>query len=309
LRRVLVTGAAGFLGRYVARQLSGEGWEVLGIDRVAPPGAPCAGEKFVPVELPGAGFRDLLRSQQPEALIHCAGSASVPHSMRDPADDYRANTVLTFDLLDALRLDAPRCAFLLLSSAAVYGNPVSLPVRETDALLPLSPYGYHKRQAEELCAEFARIYGLPAASARIFSAYGPGLRRQVVWDICAKALRGGPLRLQGTGGETRDFIHATDVARGLHTILSASPLQGDVYNLSSGREVSIAELAVQLMENLGARTALEFDGVNTPGNPLQWRADIGKIRALGFEPAVSLEAGLQEVANWCAQETSAGGGE
>src|SRR5438552_189686 len=79
----------------------------------------------------------------------------------------------------------------------------------------LSPYGYHKRQAELICEEFSRVYALPTAVARIFSAYGPGLRRQVVWDICEKALATGKLELRGTGAESRDFIHAADIARGL----------------------------------------------------------------------------------------------
>jgi UDP-glucose 4-epimerase len=302
LKTVLITGAAGFLGGYVARHFAGEGWKVVGLDLL--PAAEVAGGsmEYRQVALPGAGFAKVLREFDPEICVHAAGCASVGLSLEDPAADYRGNTVLVFELLETLRRQAPKCRFLLLSSAAVYGDPASLPVAESHPIRPLSPYGYHKRQAELLCEEFASIYGVPCASARIFSAYGPGLRRQVVWDICAKALGAGALELHGTGSESRDFIHAADIARGLHLLAIKAPCTGEIYNLSSGREVTIAELAAQLLHALDSKVQPVFDGASTPGNPRNWRADISRIAALGFNPAISLEDGLQEVAHWCRQQ-------
>jgi UDP-glucose 4-epimerase len=192
----------------------------------------------------------------------------------------------------------------LLSSAAVYGNPASLPVTEQHAVSPLSPYGYHKRQAELLCEEFSRIYGLSTVCARIFSAYGPGLRRQVVWDICEKVLTTGQLALRGTGGQTRDFVHAADIAHGLHLLATAAPGESECYNLASGREVTVAELVAILLRALGSSLRPAFDGRDTPGDPLRWQADIAKIAALGFSPAIPLEQGLHTVATWCSAELS-----
>ena len=301
-RTVLITGVAGFLGRHVARHFVREGWRVAGIDDVPPENVQLRSVVFHRMQLPGSALAELLRAAPPEVCVHCAGRASVGLSMSDPAADFRGNAALTFEVLDALRQHAPQCRFLLLSSAAVYGNPASLPVAEDHPIAPLSPYGYHKRQAELLCEEFSRIHGLPTASARIFSAYGPGLRRQVVWDICEKALTTGQLTLHGTGGESRDFIHAADIARALHLLAEKASCEGEIYNLASGRETSIAGLAAQLLAALGVEARPEFDQHATSGDPLHWRADISKISALGFQPSISLEQGLRATATWCASE-------
>jgi UDP-glucose 4-epimerase len=187
----------------------------------------------------------------------------------------------------------------------VYGDPQVLPVSEAQPPAPLSPYGYHKLLGEILAEEFTRLYALPTASVRIFSAYGPGLRRQVVWDICARALATGALQLRGTGQESRDFIHAADVAGALATLIERAPFQGERYNVASGRETTIASLAALLLEALGVKAMPEFDGVATPGDPRNWRADTSKLSALGFSPSIALEDGLRSVAAWAAAEWKA----
>ncbi|MGL4622519.1 MAG: NAD-dependent epimerase/dehydratase family protein, partial [Chroococcidiopsis sp.] len=192
--------------------------------------------------------------------------------------------------------------FIFLSSAAVYGNPQSLPVSESHSPLPVSPYGFHKWQCEQLCLEFTNIYGLPTASARIFSAYGPGLRRQVVWDIFQKIITQRSPTLQGTGRESRDFIHAIDIAAALFVIATTGSMQGEVYNIGSGREVTIAELVSLVLDTLCYDCNPEFDGVVPIGVPLYWKADTTKLSALGFDPTVSLEQGISSFASWCRAE-------
>lgn len=303
MKTLIVTGAAGFLGRYVVRHFARAGWGVIGLDDVPPENAQLgAGVRFQRMKLPAAELSPLLRATQPTALIHCAGRASVPLSMEDPAADFRDNAALTFELLDAVRRDVPTCRFVLLSSAAVYGNPVRLPVEEGDAIAPLSPYGYHKRICEIVCEEAARLHGVPTVSARIFSAYGPGLRRQVVWDICERIITAGQLQLRGTGAESRDFIHAADIAHALAVLVEKAPAQGEVYNVASGREVTIAQLAGLLAEELGGGVVAKFDGSTRAGDPLNWRANISKIAELGFAPRISLEEGMRGVAAWAAAE-------
>jgi UDP-glucose 4-epimerase len=304
MKTILVTGVAGFLGRYVARHFVKSGWSVLGLDEIPPENVQMNGVRYQRLSLPDKGLAELLLSEVPDVCVHCAGRASVGFSMEQPSADFQGNTLLVFDLLEMLRRHAPQCRFLLLSSAAVYGNPVSLPVTEQHAVAPLSPYGYHKRQAELLCEEYSRIYNLPTVCARIFSAYGPGLRRQVVWDICEKVLSTGRLDLKGTGKEGRDFIHASDIAQGLSLLATAAPGHGELYNLANGREVTIADLATTLLASLGSQAQPTFDGCATPGDPLHWKADISKIATLGFSPAISLEQGLRAVAAWCAAELS-----
>lgn len=304
MKTVLITGVAGFLGRYVARHFVREGWRVLGIDDVPPENVQLTAVAFHRLQLPSTALPEILRATAPDVCVHCAGRASVPLSMAEPKPDFEANAVLTFELLDALRLHAPRCRLLFLSSAAVYGDPAALPVTEDQPVAPLSPYGYHKRQAELLCEEFSRIYGLPTAVVRIFSAYGPGLRRQVLWDICSRALMTGHLSLGGTGEESRDFIHAGDVAAGLRVLAERAAAEGEIYNLASGTETTIRELATLLLRALGSEITPQFDGQRRAGDPLHWRADISRLQALGFQPQIIRERGMAATAQWCAAELS-----
>jgi UDP-glucose 4-epimerase len=138
-------------------------------------------------------------------------------------------------------------------------------------------------------------------SARVFSAYGPGLRRQVVWDICSRSLREGRLALKGTGRESRDFIHAADVASALVCLVENAEARGEAINVATGRETTIAELAALLLGCLNLPFVPEFDGLLPGGDPANWRADVSRLQTLGFSAGVNLEAGLAETAAWCLQ--------
>jgi UDP-glucose 4-epimerase len=300
MKTVLITGVAGFIGRYAARYFSKQGWQVIGTDNSPPENAPIADlAAYQRLQLPTPDFHSLLQTHNPDTLIHCAGRASVALSVADPSADFYSNTVLTFNLLDALRLNAPACKFIFLSSAAVYGNPLSLPIDETHPVAPISPYGFHKLQGEQICLEFTKIYNQPTASIRIFSAYGAGLRRQVIWDICQKAISQKTLILQGTGTESRDFIHALDIAKALMVVSDRAPMKGEVYNLGIGKEITIVELSKIVLKSLGKEPVPLFDGVVPTGNPINWRADISKIESIGFSSTIQLEQGITNFVNWC----------
>jgi len=302
-KTVLITGVAGFIARYVARHFAAQGWLVIGTDSSPPENAPTANLKaYHQLRLPAPALGDLLKEYSPEVFVHCAGRASVGLSVTDPLSDFYGNTVLTLEVLNSLRIHSPNCRFIFLSSAATYGNPQSLPISEGQLTTPLSPYGFHKLQSEQLCLEFAKVYGLSTASVRIFSAYGPGLRRQVMWDICHKAIIQKSVTLQGTGQESRDFIHALDIAKALALVATDAPMQGEVYNLATGKEVTIAGLAGLILGVLEYKGILEFDGEVPTGNPLNWHADITSIKSLGFNPTVNLEDGVKTFSNWCRAE-------
>ncbi|MBH8576318.1 NAD-dependent epimerase/dehydratase family protein [Nostocaceae cyanobacterium CENA369] len=300
---VLVTGATGFIGRYIVRYFSKQGWSVVGLAKTSPENAPIADlQAYHCLDLPSTELNNLLDKYHPDLFIHCAGRASVGLSITTPREDFNANTALTFEVLNSLRTSAPNCRFIFLSSAAVYGNPNSIPINEDKVLSPISPYGFHKWQSENLVLEFARVYGLLSASIRIFSAYGPGLRRQVIWDICQKALTEKAVNLQGTGTESRDFIHAIDIAKAIEIVAESAQMQGEVYNLGSGRETTIKELAALVIDALEYDIQPQFNGNIRLGDPLNWQADISKIQTLGFEPSVPLEKGVKNFVNWCKAE-------
>ena len=303
-KTVLVTGVAGFIGRYVSRFFSEHDIAVIGIDYAAPENAPLTNlSSYHRLKLPDLGFNKLLKDSNPQICIHCAGTASVGLSLTDPHSDFYTNAVLTFEVLNSLRLHAPSCRFIFLSSAAVYGNPQSLPIFETHPTVPISPYGFHKWEAEKICTEFSNVFGLKTAILRIFSAYGPGLRRQVIWDICQKAFTQTTLKLQGTGNESRDFIHALDIARAIFQVSHSAPLQGEIYNLASGDEITIAELSAIVLEALEYKgPSPQFDGMVPKGTPLNWRADITRLKDIGFNASVPFKRGIQIFANWCKAE-------
>lgn len=307
LKRILITGVSGFLGRALARHFAWQGASVFGIDRLAAENASRADLKaYAALTLPEARFERLLDDWRPEAVIHCAGRASVPKSMENPADDYQEGPALTFYVLDSIRRITPECGFVLLSSAAVYGNPGKLPIPEDSPLMPVSVYGYHKWQSELLCKEFTSMYGLKTVSARIFSAYGPGLRRQVMWDVVRKALTCSTVQLEGTGQESRDFIHTEDIVRGLELIMDNATMQGEVYNLASGQETKIVDLAALLLDSLNSKSTIVFSGQSPSGVPKNWRADIGLMRTFGFAPQISLDSGARNFAQWARSELQGG---
>jgi UDP-glucose 4-epimerase len=291
-------------------ELTSAGWQVLGLGRNSR-GVPVkSGAElidWVDLTLPSAALDTHLSAWQPELLVHAAGPASVPGSVRDPWADFEDSTRVTFSVLDGVRRLAPECQVILMSSAAVYGNPASLPVGEAAALHPISPYGYHKWMCELMAAEHHTIYALRVCTVRIFSAYGPRLRRQVLWDICQKAVSEPEVELWGTENETRDFINGRDVARAMALLAQRAAFTGEVYNLASGIETSIGRLAEWLLHGLGQTKAIRFNGTQRKGDPLRWRADVSKLSALGYEPSIALADGAQEYARWFQAELAARG--
>ena len=303
MKTVLITGVTGFIGRYVARQFAETGWSVVGIGNRPPENAPRQDLfRYQQISLPSGDLANIIQELQPEICIHCAGRASVELSITDPSADFSNSVSVTFNLLDSLRLYAPKCRLIYLSSAAVYGNPEKLPIQESQSLKPISPYGFHKMMSEQLCTEFFKVYNLPTAIVRIFSGYGPGLRRQVLWDMCQKALTQSALKLRGTGNESRDFIHGRDVARAIHILAEKADCEAEVYNLANGVETTIKELAELMLAKLGEYVPVEFDNVTPVGTPINWQADMSKLTKLGFTPEVTIERGVNVYVQWCRAE-------
>jgi len=304
-KNIFITGVSGFIGRYIARYLTRQGWSVFGCDTISIENAPTEYlVKYFEIELPNSTFDELLKQIKPYACIHCAGRASVPQSYEYLRDDFENAPILVFDLLESLKNSSPESRFLFMSSAAVYGDPSRLPISENHTSSPISPYGFHKRQAELICEEFAKVFGIKTLSARIFSAYGPGLRRQVVWDICRRIMDHESVYLQGTGEETRDFVHVTDIAIAVQLLIKSATFEGETYNVASGQETSIQSISKIICDALDVSIPIKFSGVLPDGVPRKWRADIGKIKTLGFDCSVAIESGISDFATWVRSQFS-----
>lgn len=277
----LVTGGYGFLGRSIAASLERGGWRVI---RAGRPDH----------EIPSSEFDHVLEATHPTLVVHCAGPASVPASIHDPDADRAASVGVTAGLAARLAELSPRARLVFISSAAVYGEPRDIPIHENTPYAPISPYGRHRVE----CESVVRAGGLPSVILRVFSAYGEGLRRQVLWDIARCALSGRPIELLGTGTETRDFVHVSDVGSAVVTAAERAKFGGEAYNLGSGVETQIRELAELLVQELDVDVQPVFSGVSRPGDPARWQADIGELRSLGFKPQVPLAEGVRRFANW-----------
>lgn len=276
----LVTGHNGFLGAHASVALSADGWLVVGAGRPD-------------LDIPSAAFDALLRERRPALVVHCAGPSSVSVAEDNPTADRQGSVEVVAALLDRLAA-LPETRLVLVSSAAVYGDPTALPVTDDAGIVPISAYGRHRAECEWIAARS----GAPLAVARVFSAYGEGLERQVWWDIARRARRGKPVALQGTGAESRDFVHGEDVGRALACIASRAQFLGETYNVGTGTETRIDALANSLVAALGSDSEVTFSGHGRRGDPLRWRADISHIRSIGFEPHIPIDEGISRYATW-----------
>lgn len=300
---VLVTGASGFLGTYVAEACSAVGYRVLGADIRAPRQA-TGWLDFSVGSCEATDWESFVEGRQLRIVFHLAGTASVIDSVHDPYVDFATSVPGTVRLLSYLAKNQLRTHFVFFSSAAVYGDPVHLPVTENTPSVPLSPYGIHKASSEFLLREYVRVYNLRVSVLRVFSAFGAGLRKQFFWDlgtrIYAALLTGqNEVMLHGTGKESRDFVNATDVARA--ALFVANRANGDefeVFNVASGTETTIAEAASLLLQHMDVQIGLRFNGIVRPGDPLNWRADVTKLAATGFCCNTTFNNGVHQVAQW-----------
>ena len=296
-----VTGAAGFIGRHLVRHLAATGTRVAGLDLAA------AGDLTDRV----VGWREGPLSQAalsalvgvagvPDTLYHLAGGSSVGASLADPYGDFAATVGGTAMLLDWLRTTAPQTRLVVVSSAAVYGNLHAGPIAEDAVTAPFSPYGAHKFAMETMCRGWANSFALDVVMVRLFSVYGPGLAKQLLWDLCGKLASGAErVMLGGTGEELRDWTHIDDVVRALVAVAPLATPQMPVVNAGSGRPGSVRTIAEGVTRAFGCDPAgLAFSGQSRPGDPFSLVAAPGLLDAADFAWTIDAAAGIADYVRW-----------
>lgn len=297
---VLVTGGFGFLGRAVAHEFKQQGHRVVGIGRgrwAAEDAFASGFDLWLDAEVSMSSLVTL--KERFDLVVHCAGNGSVGYSLTNPLQDFYKTVQGTADLLEFLRLTNPQALVVYPSSAGVYGAKDDAPIKVSDALTPISPYGYHKKIAEELLESYSRSYGIRVAIIRFFSIYGPGLTKQLLWDASAKLLteKVGPAVFWGTGDETRDWINSADAAA-LVVAASNSGEQFVVINGASGQRVTVRQTLSMLRDALGVDIEIGFNGHVREGDPRFYHADISQARALGWQPSVDPAEGMRNYVKW-----------
>lgn len=293
---VLVTGGAGFIGSHIAEALANRA-DVRVVDDLSrgtrahvPEGA-----RLIEGDIRD---RSLLREATDgvDVIFHQAGLVSVPQSIERPMDCHDINSTGTLAVLEAARQADSRV--VTASSAAIYGQPDSVPVTEDQTKTPRSPYGIGKLSLDHYTRAYADQYDLPAVALRYFNVYGPrqqgGPYSGVIATFRDQAASGGPLTVEGDGHQTRDFVHVDDVVQA-NLRAAKTDSTGRAINIGSGDSVSIRGLADMVRRIADTETEVKQVAPRS-GDIRHSTADISRAqRLLGYEPTVSLQEGLKRL--------------
>ena len=271
----------GMLGRYAARA----GHQVMGTGRSRQTVQNWPGE-YAQADATAVNLSEIISRFAPDVLFHAAGTASVGASLADPLGDLQAAALTCANVLEGVRRSGAQPLVIIPSSAAVYGNPQSLPVTENAPLQPISPYGFHKAVCEMLAREYAECFGLDVIICRFFSVFGSAQRRLLVWELHKQLAGPDPITwIDGTGSESRDFLHIDDVAEVVLQLVEnrASTWEGDnclIVNVGRGTETPVREIAEQLRNMIAPDKEIRCRGNLRKGDPLRWCADISSLKSL-----------------------------
>ena len=293
---VLITGGAGFIGSHLVDRLLAEN-EVRVLDDLST-GRREHVHKGATLYVGDVREEETVREAMAgvDVVFHQAATVSVDRSIEVPTETHAVNVGGTLTVLDAARAEDARA--VLASSAALYGDPESVPIAESHATESLSPYGLEKLAVDEYARLYHDIYGLKTVALRYFNVYGPRQRggdyAGVIQAFREQASAGGPLTVHGDGTQTRDFVHVADVVQA-NRLAAMTDATGTAFNIGTGDSISIRELAELVSDLAGGDVPIEH--VETrEGDIDRSCADISVARnTLGYEPEVDLREGLSQL--------------
>jgi UDP-glucuronate 4-epimerase len=311
-RRVLVTGAAGFIGSHVCEALVARGDEVIGLDNFDPFYARGVKERNLDGLRRGPRFRfheaDVAKDPLPldgvTVVLHLAAKPGVRPSLEDPASYSEANVTGTVRVFEAARR-AGIARVVFGSSSSVYGDRTPAPfAEEAAAVWPISPYAASKRSGELMAQAFAHLYGMQVACLRFFTVYGPRQRPDLAihrfTDLIAQ---GKPVRMHGDGSSERDYTYITDCVEGVLAALewTGRPHPGGIaeaINIGGGARVRLDRLIALIAQTLGREVRIERHP-DQPGDVRLTAADLARAeRELGYRPKVGIEQGIRQFVRW-----------
>jgi UDP-glucuronate 4-epimerase len=324
-RRILVTGAAGFVGSFVAARLAAMGHQVVGCDNfndyydprlkhdrvaalLAPVGVACH-----TVELADAAqVAALFERERPELVVHLAAQAGVRYSLENPAVYVQSNLVGFGNILEACRHGKVE-HLLYASSSSVYGANAKVPFSEDDQVdAPVSLYAATKKSNELMAHSYSHLFGLPATGLRFFTVYGPWGRPDMAYfSFAEKMMRGAPIPVFADGLLTRDFTYIDDIVEGVVRLLfkptpaSATAAPHTVFNIGNHAPVRVLDFIETLEQVMGVKADKQFLPMQ-PGDVPATHASIDKLQAwVGFAPTTPLHSGLASFWAWYRQWAAA----
>ncbi len=302
--KVWITGARGFIGQHLSRYIQQLSHDVAGIGHGHWPESErrYAGvNQWLNGDISQQNLDVLLQQHGiPDAIFHLAGGSSVGPSLALPLEDMHRSVSSIGDLLEWVRLRSPKTTIVMASSAAVYGAGHTSAIHEDAISTPYSPYGFHKRMAELLMESYSRSFGLKVAVVRLFSVYGPGLRKQLLWDACSRLSNNvDAIQFGGSGNELRDWIHVEDAAALLWKAMEHATSPCAIFNGGSGIATSVHDITKILCDewSKGAITP-SFSGKSRVGDPASLVADTSRLQRIGFKAAHEWSKGIVEYVEW-----------
>ncbi|MFH1967330.1 MAG: NAD-dependent epimerase/dehydratase family protein [Patescibacteria group bacterium] len=296
--KIIVTGGSGFLGRHLLRALTQAGHQIKNIDLVINP-------EFATIQA-DVRNRDLMTDliKDADAVFHLASLIEAGESVQEPQKYLETNVMGTLNVLEAMTKNKIR-NFIFSSSAAIYGEPLRVPIKEDDRTLPISPYGVTKLAMEGLLSTYVALHGLTGVALRYFNLYGPGEHHQpethAIPRFINQVIHGQPVTVWGDGKHLRDYVYIGDVVQAHLLALELTTTQPRQYhycNLSTGQPNSVLEIIKELELLLGKTAQIKhFD--DRPGDPRVLSADASKAKQLlGWQAQTSLQEGLKKTVEY-----------
>ena len=307
--RVLVTGGAGFIGSHLTDRLVDAGHDVTVLDNFSTGRTKnlSNSQGHPNFRLVRADIRKIPRSfvkrlRRVDRVVHLAAMTSLQQSVRDPVFATEVNVIGTLNVLEAAKaLKVERVVFA--SSAAVYGTPRAFPIGEDASISPISPYGASKAASEYYLRSFEESHGIEAASLRFFNVYGPRQTPSeyagVISIFAKRAIRRQPLQIFGDGSQTRDFIYVSDVIDATVAALEKN-LRSRAFNIASGKEITILELAKTMQEIIQAWSELKFYPPRSGDIPRSVADTTGARNEMGSIAKTPLDDDLSTTIKWFA---------
>lgn len=314
-KKVLVTGAAGFIGSHLSERLLEMGHSVFGIDNFDPYYSREIKEQNLVSSLKHENFRfyeldlvnenvvrSLIEKERPDTVIHLAAKAGVRPSLEKPLDYVRANVEVMTSLLQ-IATDLKIERFVYASSSSIYGDASTVPFSiDEKNLRPISPYGATKLACEQMAYVYSQNYKLPTIGLRFFTVYGPRQRPDLaIHKFADKISNGQPIDVFGDGSTSRDYTYISDIIDGITGCLDitfenqATPYH--IFNLGSHSPISLNEMIAGI-EKVTQKSAVKIQKPEQTGDVKRTYADVSASVILGYKPKMTFENGLKLFWNW-----------
>lgn len=300
--KILITGGKGFVGSHLVDLLVKTGYcSVYSLDR-----ASCKSINinhhcsYLIGDVSDLNtLRALFNSYKFKYVFHFAGNSSVPLSNQEPLIDFQSNALGTLNLFQVAN-NSEVDKIIFTSSAAVYGQPIFTPVTEEHPLNPISNYALTKLYGEKLAIAYNHTYNVRSSVLRIFSTYGPRQPRYILFDLLKKIeADSNCIKMLGSPETVRDYIYVEDTANAFYKVMQSQEADGQVFNLSGGKPITILNLIQLVCQILGVNPEIRFTESSWKGDIKEFNGDISKIKTItDFEPRISLEEGIGRTIEW-----------